>query len=168
MCFFDARFFRRACFGLIGVVLLGGLIGCRTSSADKVEPLPPRFYLEQQYSASQRARSVVLPQSGVKVLVDSIPVLVEEDFTAVDLMRVELGLCVRFTLKRMAARALYQISVEQRGSRLVLVLGGQAVGVRVIDDVFADGYLFTFLEVPDAELPKLVDAMRAALKQRKL
>jgi hypothetical protein len=151
--------------GLLLVLMLVGMVGCQSTKNAKVQPLAPRFYLEQQYQSAKRAETVTLPRSGVSVVIDNIPVLVESDFVAVDLMRVELGFCVRFTLKRLAARSLYQISVQDRGSRLVLVLDGQAMGVRVIDEVFADGYLFTFLEVSDEALPGLVESMRAAIEK---
>lgn len=140
------------------------LTGCASSDrTQKDPPLPPRFFLEREHTPDRRAREVVLPVSGSRVQIDTIPVLVETDFVRADLMQVDLGLCVRFALRRTSGRALYQMSLQHRGSRLVLVLAGEPVGVRVIDAIFDDGYLFTFLEVPPEALPGLVERMQAAI-----
>lgn len=153
---------------LAGVVLLT-VPGCGTTGESGrldagVTPAYPRFYLEGRGPyGGERSTDLVLPVSGTRVAVDPLPVLVEMDIRAIEIAEVGMGRCLRFELMPAAAKALHRISLEERGSRLVLVLDDRPVGVRVIDDLIQDGYLYTFLEVPDESLPVLVESMRAAI-----
>ncbi|MCC5807454.1 MAG: hypothetical protein JJU00_14110 [Opitutales bacterium] len=136
--------------------------GCRTGGGSDGPAI--RFHLEAS-SMDERTRHVVpvaLPVSGTVIRINHFPVIVEEDVREVALARVDLGLCVVFALEPRAARALYRISTEHRGQRLVLLVDGEPLGARVLETVIDTGELFIFLEVDDDELPALVRSMRRA------
>lgn len=109
----------------------------------------------------------VLPHSGVTFLAETQPLLFEGDVVNIELVQVDIGLCVLFQFSDRAARALYRTSVERSGSRIFLFLNGQPIGARRFDGAIDDGNLFMFLEVADADLPKLVGDMRASLEKIK-
>lgn len=138
---------------------LGGFTGCGTAPEKPKDYTPElaRFFLE---SAARDATPVTLPQSGVRLGVQSSPVLTEGDIVNVEVMQVELGKCVMFQLTSSAARDLYRFSVTNQGRRLVLFLNGTPLGARRIDGPFAEGNVLIFVEVPDAELPKLVENLK--------
>jgi len=69
---------------------------------------------------------------------------------------VDLGRCALFRLSVPAGRDLYRLTAANISRRLVLVINGQAIGVRVIDRPIEGGMLFIFMEVPDAALSQLV------------
>lgn len=150
--------------GLFGVLL--GLGGCLHPPGEGTVS-SAQFHLEGRSGLrAERATEVELPVSGVTLSVDPLPVLVLEDIAKVDLAEVDLGRCLRFEFRGPAARALYRISVEHRGSRLVLFFDGLPVGARVLETVIEDGVLFTFVELPDAALPALMEGLNDALRDR--
>lgn len=154
---------RVAWVGVVALLLLA-LGGCRMMPRGAA---PQRFQFHLEASSATRPDHqfvAVLPVSGARIAVSRLPVLDQGDVLQVDEAEVAMGPCLRLLLRPMAARALYQISVEHRGQRLVLMIDGEPRGVRVLDDVLADGVLFTFVEVPDAQLPEIVEGMRAALR----
>lgn len=145
---------------LVAVLLLAGgfLGGCASAEkpADHASILP-RFHLE---SATNDGTPVTLPQSGVGLLASVKPVLTEGDVVNVELVQVELGRCLLFQLTPAAARDFYRMSVASQGRRLILFLNGRALGARRIEGPIADGAIFVFVEVPEADLPALVDALK--------
>lgn len=146
---------------LSGGLALAGflLIGCGTTpSADRPAPALARFFLE---SADARGAEMALPQSGVRLVVNPQPVLVEGDFTNVELMQVELGKCLMFQLSPSAGRDFHRLSGSHQGRRLVLVINGTPLGARRIDGPVANGVVYVFLELPDEALPTLVENLRA-------
>ncbi|MFI5356558.1 MAG: hypothetical protein ACHQ4G_04410 [Opitutales bacterium] len=146
-------------FGVFGA----GLGGCRTQVADPGPVLVARFLLESD--AQRGALAVRLPVSGVQVRVAPKPVITEYDIVHVIEAKVDLGPCLLFQLTPAAARDVYRLSARNLNRRLLLVLNGEPVGVRVIDRPLEAGMLFIFLEVPNASLPKLVnDLNRTCLR----
>ena len=56
---------------------------------------------------------------------------------------------------------------DKPGSRLVSATNDKAIGARRIDSVMNDGKLYTFVEVPDAEIGQLVLNMKASIAELK-
>jgi len=142
------------------VAVLGmlGLAGCQgTKPPTDYRPTQARFFLE---SSSNDGTPVTLPRSGVRLIVNSKPVLTEGDIVNVEVVQVELGKCLLFQLTPTATRDFYRMSVSHQGRRIVLVLDGNAVGARRIDGPITNGALFVFAEVPDTALPALVDDLK--------
>jgi len=142
---------------LAPLVLLGlALAGCHTAPRGTDVALA-RFLIETDDS---RDTVATLPLSGVRVPVSAKPVISEFDIVNVDLVEVELGRCLRFQLTPAAARDLYRLTASRQGRRLVLTLDGAPVGARRIERPFEDGAVMLFVELPDAELPALVQRLR--------
>lgn len=126
-----------------------------------------RFHLE---NAQGQGTTVVLPRSQVPLLLNPKPVLTEGDVANVELVQVELGRCLMFQLTPTAGRDFYRLSVSNQGRRLAVLIDGTALGARRIDGPIADGVIYTFVELPDDELPALVERLKAssAALQREL
>lgn len=157
---------RRA--GLFAVAL-AVLAGCRTADVPRdYTPTVARFFLESAEGAE--AATVVLPQSGVRVPVNGKPVVTEGDIVNVELVQVDLGQCLLFQLAPSAVRDFYRLTGSHQGRRLVLTLDDRPVGARRIDGAVEDGALFVFVEIPDAQLPALVQNLKksSAALQREL
>jgi hypothetical protein len=135
------------------------LSACQSKKTREEPPLVARFYLELK--PGEPGVSVDLPQSGLTIGVQRKPVLVEYDILNAEVAQVELGRCLLVQLTPAAANDLYRLTANARGRRLVLLLNDQPVGARRIDDTIADGNLLLFLEVPDADLPQVVQRLRA-------
>lgn len=131
--------------------LIAGLAGCQTQKDLDYEPVIAQFFVETA-PADPTAKVVQLPQSGVQIPVSPRVVLSEGDVANVELVRVDLGLCLMFEFGADAARGLLRVSGSNLGRRLVVTLNGTAFGARLIDGVIADGRLMMFVELPDDEL----------------
>lgn len=155
--------------GGTGVVLMAVLVvlgtGC-SSSRRQEPPVPLRFYLEA--APGEVSVPVVLPRSGSRIFVGSKPVFTEYDVANVDLAEVELGRCLMFELTPTAAQALSRLSSDYEGRRLVLLLDGDPVGARPIDEPLNDGRLLVFIERPDAVLPELVARLKRSVTTLRL
>jgi hypothetical protein len=138
--------------------LMAGLLWLLTSCASKPTSerslVVARFLIEA--GENQPAVNVVLPISGVAVRAQPKPVVTEFDIIEVVEAEVDLGRCALFRLSVPAGRDLYRLTAANISRRLVLVINGQAIGVRVIDRPIEGGMLFIFMEVPDAALSQLV------------
>jgi hypothetical protein len=159
---------RRQCLGFFGGLGVLLLAGC--STAPKVldyTPVAVRFHLE---STSGDGTPVRLPQSGLGVMLNPKPVLTEGDIVDVELVRVDLGLCLLFRLTPAALRDFYRLSVTHQGRRLVLVLDEVAAGARLVDGPIENGAVFIFVERPDEALPALVANLKksSAALQREI
>ena len=142
---------------MLGVALALALSGCATSKPPKdYKPMAARFFLE----ASGDGTPVTLPLSGVRVAVNSKPVLTEGDFINVELVQVDLGKCLFFQLTPTATRDFYRLSVTHQGRRLVLVINDAPIGARLIDSPISNGAVLVFAEVPEPDLPALVDNLK--------
>ena len=113
-----------------------------------------RFFVET--SDNDGFASAVLPISGVKISVNSKPIITEFDIVHVDVAKSDMGQFLVFQLTADAARDLYRYTGDNQGRRLVLAINGRALGARLIDHPFSSGAIAIFAEVPDEELPKLV------------
>jgi hypothetical protein len=150
---------------LFGTILVAG---CQTAEPVRdYKPTLARFFLE---SGDGRGMEIVLPQSGVRLVINAKPVLTEGDIVAVELAQVDLGKCLVFKLSTAAVRDFYRLSGSNQGRRLVLLLNDSPVGARRVDGPVTDGVVFVFVEIPDAALPKLVDDLKksTAALQREL
>lgn len=124
-------------------------------------PMPPlvaRFFLE--VGPGEAGVPVVLPRSGVTIVVAPKPVLVEYDLVNAEVAQVDLGRCLLVQLNGAATRDLYRLSVSSVGRRLVLALNDRFVGARPIEGAMSDGAILTFVELPDEELPGLVERLK--------
>lgn len=138
-------------------ILLLGLAGCQSPPERAGDPVVARFWLEAD---AARTLEVALPLSETKIRVLARPVISEFDIVNVELVRVELGLCLMFQLTPGAARDLYRLSASNQGRRLVLFLQDQPAGARVMASPIEGGVLYVFVELPDAELPALVQGLK--------
>jgi hypothetical protein len=151
--------------GLAALAAGLALAGCAT------EPAPPafdvvvaRFFLEAPPQRPQ-VETAVLPVSGIRVPVLPEAVLSEADYTNVDLVRVDFGLCLVFQFGPEAARHLHRITASNLGRRIVVTLNGKPFGARLVDGPIADGRFFVFLELPDEDLAReAVNLKRTALE----
>lgn len=146
----------KASAGLLLCVLV--FSGCQTAEPlGQFTPTKARFFLE---SGDGQGTTIVLPRSGVRLVMNGKPVLTEGDIVAVELAQVDLGKCLAFKLTPAAARDLYRLSGSNQGRRLALLLNDVPVGARRVDGPITDGVLFVFVELPDDSLPKLVDDLK--------
>lgn len=143
-------------YGALAILLLA-LAGCQSPVVREGEPVVARFWLEAE---TGRTVEVALPVSETKIRVLARPVISEFDIVNVELAQVELGLCLMFQMTPGAARDLYRLSASNQGRRLVLFLNDEPAGARVIERPIEGGVLYTFVELPDAELPALVQSLK--------
>jgi hypothetical protein len=139
------------------------IAGCATNKNTDYEPMLARFYVESNPREGY-SESLTLPLSRAAVPVDPKPVFSELDIVAVDMVQVDLGLCLRFTMTREAGRDLYRLSVNNLGRRLVLTINNLPLGVRVMNDPLSYGDIFIFLEVSDDELDRLAYNLQSTTK----
>lgn len=153
--------FRESLFGFLAVSFGAlSLTGCKSPSPSAHLPLAlARLFIE---SSDGSAAAVELPKSGVKISVGPKAIFTENDFVNAEEAHVELGACLMLQLTPAAARDLYRLSVVNQGRRLVLTVNDRPLGARRIDGALADGTIFIFVEVPDAELPRLVKDLKQA------
>jgi hypothetical protein len=142
----------------VGLAFVAGLGGCHSGPATR-GPVPSevRFYLE---AAGGDGTPITLPRSGVHLTVNPKPVITEGDIVNVELVKVDLGLCLLFQLTPAGVRDFYRMSVSHQGRRIALVVEGVALGARIIDGPVTNGVIFVFAELPDEELPALVEKLK--------
>src|SRR4051812_1375610 len=100
----------------VGACCAAVLFGCQQGPAAKdYAPTWARFYLE---TTDARSSTVVLPHSGVRVVVGVQPVLSENDLASVEIAQVELGQCLMFKVIPGATRDLYRLTAANQGRRL--------------------------------------------------
>ena len=79
--------------------------------------------------------------------------------------RVQQGKGLLFYLTAEGARRLSQLSSDAAGLSLILEINGNAIGERRIDGKIQDGQLFTFVEIPDELLEKMVFSLKETCRQ---
>ncbi|WP_052300387.1 hypothetical protein [Opitutus terrae] len=136
--------------------------GCRTVSDEHRPAAIARFYLETD---APHGVPVVLPRSGVQIVIGAKPVFTEYDLTHVEVAEVELGRCLRFQLTGEAARDLRRMMHVYPGRRLVLLLNGDPLGARRIDAALSDRAILVFVELPDEELPRWTEQLQRTTAQ---
>jgi hypothetical protein len=145
--------FQRSLLGCIAITIVAGL-GCQSTTTvaeEDFEPVIARFAVEATAEISV-AEVVTLPQSGVTIPVYPSIGFSELDIANVELVRVDLGLCLLFEFTPSATRTLFRVSGANIGRRLVLSLNGQPVGARLLEGPIQDGKLLIFAEMNDDEL----------------
>jgi hypothetical protein len=135
-----------------GSLVLLVLAGCQTSDKPlDFDPLVPRFLMEAPAQAPSTT-TVELPISKVRVPVYPRAVLNEVDIANVELVRVDLGLCLMFDCTPTGARNLMRLSAANLGRRLVVTLNGTPFGARLLEGAIHDGRLFIFVEMNDEQI----------------
>jgi hypothetical protein len=141
---------------LILLTSLGLLVACKK---DKLENLSvPRLMLEVggfNYGSTSGV-TVTLPVSRTTVTLNTDPLVNEFDILNVEMVKVDMGVALLVQTGGQGARDLYRASVSDRGSRIVFMVNGNAIGARRIDGAMQDGNFYTFVEVDDEELGQLV------------
>ena len=83
--------------------------GCQSAPEPRdYTALSARIFLE---AANTDGTPVTLPQSGVRLSVNSKPVITEGDIVNVELVQVDLGKCLLIQLTPTATRDFYRMSV---------------------------------------------------------
>ncbi len=133
--------------------------GCQTVEKNNVPQT--NFHIESSSNLPLRKSvPLTMPISKVKLNINPIPVLSDNDIEKVALVKVDLGLCLIFILNPTGARKLYQLSAANRGKRLVLMIDDEPTGIRILERVINDGRLFTFTELNSDELIKLATSLK--------
>ena len=142
--------------------------------------LRPRFFVSMRSSDLKRNRAKVsypdratidfgsrlmgLPSKRA-VRVVPIPVIDEHDVANVEMARVQQGKGLLFYLTAEGAQRLSQLTRDGVGLSLVLEINGNAIGERRIDGEIQNGQLFTFVEIPDELLEKMVFSLKETCRQ---
>jgi hypothetical protein len=162
------RFPRLLLLPLLSLLFLG-LAGCLTTASSKKKDKTPtlaRFMLEVgPREAGARLR---LPISNVNVTIVPKALFTEYDIVNCEVANNEFGKCLVFQFSPEAGRDLYRLTVPNQGKRIVTLINGEAMGARMIEAPIAEGYFFTYIEVPEADLAKLAaDIKRSSEEARK-
>ncbi len=143
---------------LLSVALLGlfalAVAGCNSTSKKKDYPVSVvRFLLEADSPAG--GVLVRLPRSGVAITVEPKSRFTEYDIVTCEVVDNEFGKSLAFSFTDAAARDLFRTTVPAQGKRIVTTVNGVPLGARMIEAPLSQGYLVTYLEVPEAELEPL-------------
>jgi hypothetical protein len=156
----------RPFFSLFLAVILLGLAGC-ASSSKKSEPQVAlaRFFLE---ALPNEAGGVArLPDSGVVIQIEPKAQFTELDIDGVEVVDGELGKAFAFRLTQQAGTDLYKMSVPNQGRRIVTVVNNIPIGARRIDGPLTQGYIITYVEVPEDKIAELaLNITRSAQEAR--
>ena len=148
-------------FTFLGICLL---CGCKKEQNPK-DLILPRLMIEVRgvdYGVMQ-GTIVKLPVSGTTITIQDQPFINEFDILNVEMVKVDIGVALLLQVSPQASRSLYRRSISNMGGRIVLMVSGNAIGARRIDGAIEDGNFYTFVEVDDEELGKLVFDMKASL-----
>jgi hypothetical protein len=149
---------RRLALAALTVAGLWSAGGCQSARTPRdYTTMTARFYLE---AANGDGTPLMLPQSGVRLSVNSKPVITEGDIINVELVKVDLGKCLLVQLSPSASRDFYRLSVAHQGRRLVMMVNDTALGARRIDGAITNGVVYVFVEVPEEELGGLVTNLK--------
>lgn len=142
---------------ILAVVAGFALVSCNTTGVGfEYERAVARFVLESENNGS----IVTMPVSEVRIQVNPTALLTEFDFESVAVAEVELGQCLQFRLTHQASRRFYQASANNQGSRMVLIVDGEPLGLQRIERPVSDGIFYVFVEIPNADLPELARNLR--------
>jgi hypothetical protein len=143
--------------GAIALVWAAGGVACQSAAPRDFTSMAARFFLE---APNADGTPLMLPHSEVRLSVNPQPVITEGDIINVELVQVDLGKCLLVQLTPSASRDFFRLTATHQGRRLVLMVNGKALGARRIDGAITNGVVYVFAEVPDAELPALVDNLK--------
>lgn len=130
--------------------------GCSSSRKGKKKDYPmavARFMLEappRDYGVN-----VQLPVSETVIRVQPRSVFTEYDIASCEVVKNDMGPGLYFQLTREAATDLYRVSATNQGRRLVTVINGTAVGAVRIDRPISQGFIVTYVELPEEGLAEL-------------
>lgn len=151
---------------LAGCLSLFVSLGCKKD--DDFDNLKvPRLMLETRgvNYGGLTGEEAILPKTGTRISLQKDPVVSEFEIINMELVKVDLGLALMIQVSEKGGRDLYRASVTNNGSRIVLLINGNAVGARRLDGAISDAKLYTFVELPDEELEQLVlDVKKTILK----
>ena len=138
--------------------------GCKKELSSK-DLFLPRLMIESRGVdyGGMKSTTVTLPISGTSINIQDQPLVNELDILNVEMVKVDLGVALLVQVSTQASRALYRGSISNMGGRIVLMVNGNAIGARRIDGAIEDGNFYTFVEVDDEELGKLVFDIKASL-----
>ena len=122
-----------------------------------------RGHIDYAYEEGFGPTVVKLPVSGTIISIQDQPLVDEFNVLNVELVKVDIGLALLVQVSTQGSRSLYRGSISNMGGRIVLMINGNAMGARRIDGSIEDGNFFTFVEVSDEELGKLVFDIKASL-----
>ena len=144
------------------------LSGCKSTEGPKNYDIAVARFVFESGDANGYASVAELPVSRVRIPLSSGAALSEFDIEGVQVAEVELGRCLVFAFSPAASRALMRESSLNLGKRLVLLINGQPIGVRKVEQPISDGRIFMFLETKDGELEKIAnDIVGTSLNARK-
>ena len=140
------------------------LCGCKKEQYSK-DLVLPRLMIESRGVdyGGMKGTIVKLPISGTSINIQGQPLVNEFDILNVEMVKVDLGFALLVQVSAQASRELYRSSISNMGGRIVLMVNGNAIGARRIDGAIEDGNYYTFVEVDDEELGKLVFDIKASL-----
>lgn len=154
-CYYFTKSF--LAFSLFSCITALVFSGCGSSKDDEDGLLLPEFFIESRGGVQlSQPTYATLPISRSQFEVFPAPVIRHNHITGVAKAKVDLGYCLAFQLNSRGALRFQGISADNIGSRLILMVSRQALGVRVIDGVISNGRIFIFVEYPDEELDELV------------
>lgn len=153
------RTFMKTIINLLAVALFALVFtGCK----EKDPTHTVRFFIENPSAGRTGvwAKPMTMEDSGLTYYVKPDPLLTEANITNIQLVKVQSGhMAFLFHLDEFGSRALYRASVSDNGRMLILTINGKAVGARQLDGAISDGRLYTFTELPDAEMEKLYNEL---------
>lgn len=133
------------------------LVGC-ASSAKKIKDedlAVVRFVVET--APGEAGANMRLPVSGTVITVVPKNSFSEYDITRATLVQNELGPSLLFQFTAEASRDIFRQTVSNQGRRIVTTINGQAVGAVRVNQPISQGYLVTYVEMPDVDLADLAD-----------
>jgi hypothetical protein len=132
-------------------ILAGLLSGCESGSGKRAHTAD--FYLEKEYP---NAENIAYSAAELYQASGNRPVVNDKEIEDVDLVRVDAGVCLLFHLSPASTMRLAHTTANNFGKRLILVIDGKPVGVRMIDEIIQNGQLFTFTELSTEEMGRTV------------
>lgn len=149
------RFLRLFLFTVLSVGLIAAS-GCSSPEKPKKKkrkyPETVARFLLEATDPKDAGAVAHLPTSGVAISVEPKAYFTEYDIEKCEVVNNELGKGFAFKLTTAAARDLYKMSVPNQGKRLVTMVNGRPIGARRIDGALNQGYIVTYIEVPEDEL----------------
>jgi len=143
------------------VAALTVLASCRTpTSAPAIAPEKIELFAE----APDGGREWMLPQSGVHVRTDEMPVVTAGDITRVQVVDLDLGPALNLDLTPAGAAAIGQRAAGA-DHRFLLVSDGHPMGVARVQRQAAASRISLFVEMPDAELAAWSRAIATRLRR---
>ncbi len=143
---------------LLGFVFVASfLVGCASSSKKMKEEdvAVVRFVVET--APGEAGATMRLPVSGTVINVVPKNLFSEYDVTKASVVQNEYGPSLLFQFTSVAARDLFLQTAGSQGRRIVTTINGQPVGAVRVNQPISQGYLVTYVEMPDVDLTELTE-----------